>query len=179
MNLSQVGFDVGKACQDIYNVYESGRALYNQADLINGIVQQISLEECVALRVFEDTMRSGIFLFQDYRFNIKELGEKFQVRAIPLKNDSEALNSLFLRESFIRTASGIKVLVEVLFASISIAGSFYQDCAGACKTLHDAWKAGVEVSSKESSRIENPFPKESEASHITKKDIEKIKKHII
>jgi hypothetical protein len=119
MSVVKIGFDLGAACQSIYNVYESGKDFYQQVDLIGDIVQQIAEEE-----------GSWFFLLQYCNLSMQMIGER--------------RGDLFFKESLARTVNGIKVLVEVVFASISVAGSFCRAFDEACKSLQSAWDAGLE-----------------------------------
>ncbi len=128
MSMVKMSFDVGVACQSIYNVYESGTDLYRQVDLIHDIVKQLFSEEFLGFQIFQSTMFSWIFLF-------KSLGDSHDVQKAPFKSRAEALAS---------AAHGIKVLAEVIFASISTAGSFCRDFDGACESIQKAWNWGSE-----------------------------------
>ena len=120
MSVVKIGFDLGVACQSIYNVYESGKDFYQQVDLIGDIVQQLVEEES-----------SWFFLLQYCNLSMKAIGDRG--------------GDPFFKESLARTVNGIKVLVEVLFTSISMAGSFCRDFDEAYKSLQSAWDVGLEA----------------------------------
>jgi|694.fasta_scaffold06861_17 hypothetical protein len=178
-------YRLGSSFQEVRDIYANGKALYNYPGLRDKREMILSIQECYQLHILYSTMRSRLFIFQGYSFEIETIKEAQQrVRLIPWKDPSFSMGAIFLFTSLARLAKAVAALALAILLGTVIVAAWICSPKEISHEMTRSWAAGVknafEAYAHETYiRQAISLPEEPADSHVTREDILKIGRMMI
>lgn len=175
---------LGQTFQEVKDIYANGYVVYHYGSLEKLRNEDLTPEECLKIRVLFDTYRSGLFVLQNYSFQITKLLHNYlRIKAFPIKEHPSSLASIFFQKSLFRIAKGISILALSILVfpigALVLTGAYIYDSKVVSEKVITGWLTGKNHAYLASGQQKISLPPEPIDSHFTSKDITKIGRALI
>lgn len=165
-------FEVGKGWQEALDLWPNWRAYIDHADLAAAMEpKELSIDECLKLSIYQETMRSRLFLFGEYRFLNETVSGGMRVRLEPESAHPAPLGRRMIREHARRVLKADGLMLASPFGAFLFASALLYRPAETMERVRKGWIEGRQCAFWASTRVEIDLPPEPADSHVTRDDI--------